>query len=584
VSDLAAESHPRAGYGYLNAARWSVAAAVLCLSAACAPASERNSNGHGTTDDAAIAPGSERANVKQRMLKYSITDMPADLTGYSSRQKRLLKALLRAAGLADEIFWRQTGAPALEDRAEVLAAYPAGHPVREFFLRQGGPWDRLDKDAPFLEGAPAKPAGAGFYPPDLTAREFEAWVDAHPKERESLLSPYTVIRRNGTRLEAVPYHEAYAELVTPMAAALREAASLADNPSLRRYLEAKAAAVLTDDYFDADTAWIKMKDEPFDIAIGPFEVYEDGLLNLKAAYEATVEIVDRAESEKLSRYKSHLAELEAALPYPDSLKPASAALTAAFTIVRDIYRGGQIRSGYQPVAANLPNDPRVHTEVGTKKTFWKNVMDARFNQIIRPISEELIAKDQRSDLDAQAFFDFVLMHELAHGLGPRFVHTSAGDVPVNQRLRELYSWIEENKADVAGLVGLGYFMDRGVLDPATRDAHLVSYLGSLFRTIRFGTAEAHGMAALVSINWYLKHGGLAFDAASGRYRIEPERIDASISSLASELLIIEATGDYARATRLKEEFGEMPPELTAALGRVSGIPIDIVPRYRNRWE
>lgn len=520
--------------------------------------------------------------VRLRAKQYAPVEMSVDLSDASERERALLRALLRASGLADEIFWRQTGPLSLPYREEIRASYPADHIVSEFYMMQMGPYDRLDHDRAYME-VPEKPPGAGFYPPDMTEEEFRTWVREHPDDREAFLDPYTVIRRRGEGLVAIPYHEEYRELVEPLAAALREAASHAEHPRLERYLELKAAAVLTDEYYDADTAWVRMDDAPFDVVIGPFEVYEDRLMNLKAAYEATVELVDSAASADLDRYKEHLDELEAALPYPDSMKPESVELTATFTVVRDIYRGGQISSGYQPVAANLPNDPRVHTTVGTKKTFWKNVMDARFDSIIAPIGRELLARDQRDALSADAFFDFVLFHEMAHGLGPRYTWAGGEQVPVNQELGDLYSWIEENKADLVGMFALHRLMEDGVLDPGTLEEHMVSYLASLFRTIRFGTAEAHGLAALVSLNWYLEHGGVTHDPESGRFRVEPEPLLESVRGLTHELLMIEATGDRQRAERLREQYGQEPQLLDDALGRLGDLPVDLAPRYRIRW-
>jgi hypothetical protein len=468
-------------------------------------------------------------------------------------------------------------------REEIEAKYAPDDPVRRFFMMQAGPYDRLDHDAPFIEGVPPKSPGAGFYPEGLTREEFERWLADHPEDRESFLAPYTLIRRDGARLVAIPYHEAYAEFVEPMADALRRAADLAENEGFARYLRLKADAVLSDEYFDADTAWIKMAGNKFDITIGPFEVYEDGLMNLKAAYEASVEIVDREESARLEIYKRHLAELEANLPYDDRYKPKGAGLTAAFTIVRDIYRGGDIRVGYQPVAANLPNDPRVHSEVGTKKTFWKNFFEARVDRVILPISRELVAEDQVKYVTPQGFFDTVLLHEMAHGLGPRYAETPEGRVPVNQALKTHYSWIEEGKATVAGLESLAYLAEAGVIDRSLGRQQYTSYLGSVFRTIRFGTGEAHGLSALVELNYFLENGGISFDPGSGRYAVDYEILPDRITELARELLMIEAAGDFQRAQALKDRYGQLSPEVSAALERVADVPIDPVPVYENIW-
>jgi len=544
--------------------------------AACQPDTDEEASG-----EMAMA---ENGEIAARMEKYALTPMEMDLSGYSDAEQQLLRELLEAAALADEIFWRQTSHIALPMREEIQAAYPENHPVREFYMMQAGPYDRLDHDEPFIEGVPAREPGGAFYPEDFTADEFDAWVEAHPEDRDAFLSPYTVIRRQGDGLVAVPYHEAYPDLVQELAAALRRAADLARNEDFARYLRLKADAVLSDEYFDADTAWIKMEGNAFDIVIGPFEVYSDELMGIKAAYEASVEIVDQEESEKLEVYKDHLAGMEAALPYDDRFKPESHSLTSSFTIVRDIYRGGDIRVGYQPVAANLPNDPRVHTEVGTKRTFWKNMFEARTDQVILPISQRLVVEDQVAYVTPQGFFDMVLLHEIAHGLGPRYAETAQGRIPVNQALTTEYSWIEEAKATIAGLVSLDHLIDVGVIDPEMRREYYGSYLGSIFRTIRFGTGEAHGQAALVELNYFLDQGGISYDAESGRYAIDFEALAGQISDLARDLLTIEATGDVEAARELKQVHGTMGQDLQAALERVSDVPVDPVPVYRNRWE
>jgi hypothetical protein len=521
--------------------------------------------------------------VEARMQKYALTPMEMDLSGFGESEQQLIRELLTAAELADEIFWRQTSHAALPMRGEIEASLHEDDPVRMFYMAQAGPYDRLDHDAPFLENVSPRSPGGAFYPEDLTADEFQAWVDQHPEDREAFLSPYTVIRRDGEGLVAVPYHEEYADLVEPLAMALRRAADLSENESFARYLRAKADGVLSDEYFDADTAWIKMAGSKFDITIGPFEVYSDELMSIKASYEASVEIVDQEESAKLEIYKRNLAELEANLPYEDRYKVEGAGLTAEFTIVRDIYRGGDLRVGYQPVAANLPNDPRVATEVGNKKTFWKNFFEARLDRVILPISQVLVAEDQVQYVTPQGFFDMVLLHELAHGLGPRYAETPEGRVPVNQALTTNYSWIEEAKATVAGLESLRYLIELGVTDAGLLREYYTSYLGSIFRTIRFGTGEAHGQATLVEFNFFFQNGSIVYDEDSHRFAVDYDLLPGQITELAEELLMIEATGDFDRAEALKQDYGRMPRELRSALKLVTDVPVDPVAAYGNRW-
>jgi hypothetical protein len=523
----------------------------------------------------------EAMEIKNRMQKYVLTPMEFDASQYTGQEKQLLKTLIEIGKLADEIFWRQTYHNNIELRNNILKTRREDDPVRKFFFMQAGPFDRLAHNEPFMD-VPPKPATAGFYPPDLSKEEFENWIDEHPEDKEAFLSPYTVIRRQGDKLVAVPYHEAYKEFVDPMAEKLREAANLTDSPDFKKFLLSKAEAIQTDKYFQTDVDWIDIKDSKFDMVIAPFEVYEDELNNIKASYEASVEIVDLEESDKLDIYTKHLAELEAHLPYPEKYKNRETGLTASFAIVRDIYRGGDIRVGYQPVAANLPNDPEVHQKKGTKKTFWKNVMEARLSQIILPIGERVIAENQVQYMTGQGYFDFVLMHEIAHGLGPRYIQGNS--TPVNLALRELYSWIEENKADIAGLHSLRYFRDNDIISEEMRNQHFVSFLGSIFRTIRFGTGEAHGKAAIVSLNFLMEHGGIVYDQAAKRYAINFEKIDDAITLLANELLLIEAEGDYERAKRLEEKYAGTPDFVQASLDALKDFPIDLMPVYQIKWE
>jgi len=523
----------------------------------------------------------ETMDIQQRMKKYVLTPMKYDLSQYSDKDKELLKALIYIGKLADEIYWRQSYYDNVRLKEQIIEKRAENDPVRKFFFLQAGPYDRLAHNEPFMD-VPPKPPTAGFYPPDLTREEFEKWIAEHPQDREAFLSPYTVIKREGDSLVAVPYHEEYADIVYPMAEKLRYAATLTDHEGFKKYLLSKADAIVSDQYFETDVNWIDLRGSKFDMVLGPFEVYEDELNNIKAAYEASVEIVDTVESAKLDVYTKHLAEVENFLPYPDRYKQKAAGLTSAFAIVRDIYRGGQIAYGYQPVAANLPNDPEVHAKKGSKKTFWKNVLEARLNQIILPIGKRVIADDQVQYMTPQGFFDFVLMHEIAHGIGPRYVYNSK--TPVNVALSDLYSWIEENKADLAGLHTLRYFREQKVIDPQLRKQHLVSYLGSIFRTIRFGTGEPHGKAAIVSLNYLMSLGGIQYDENTKKFQVNFDKIDDAITLLTNELLLIEAEGDYARARSLAEQYGGTPDFVKDALSRLTDLPIDLIPVYEIKWE
>jgi Peptidase family M49 len=522
----------------------------------------------------------EAKDIAFRMQKYVMAPMPADLSKYSENDKKLLQTLIEAGKLVDEIYWRQTYYNNIPLREEIVKTRSEDDPVRKFFFLQIGPYDRLDHDAPFMK-VPAKPPTAGFYPPDMKKEEFEKWITDHPADKDKFLSPYTVIKRQGNKLIAIPYHEEYKQFLEPMVKKLRQAADLSDSKDFKKFLTTKAEALLTDNYFQTDVDWIDMKDNKFDMVFGPYEVYGDELNNLKASYEAYIEIVDIEESAKLDLYKKHLADMEANLPYPEGYKNKDAGLTAAFAIVRDIYRGGDARAGYQAVATNLPNDAEVTSKKGTKKTFWKNVLDARLNKIIVPIGNRIIEENQTQYITPQGFFDFVLMHEIAHGLGPNYVHGTK--TPINVALRDLYSWIEENKADLAGLNSLRYLREHGIINKDLRNQQFVSYLGGIFRTIRFGTGEAHGKAAIVSLNYLMEKGAITYSETTKRYAIDFNKIDAAVDMLANELLVIEAEGDYERAKKLSEKYSATTAVVQASLDSLKELPVDLVPLYENQW-
>ncbi|MBI4536197.1 MAG: hypothetical protein HY708_07955, partial [Ignavibacteriae bacterium] len=384
-------------------------------------------------------------DLNTRLSRLVQVPMHFDASKLPPQRKELLKTLVEAGKLLHDAYLHQV--------------YPAGIALRDslaqrddelsrklyrLIVRNGGPFDKMDHFKNFY-GDFARPSGAAFYPSDLTKTEFEEYVAAHPEEAAALMSPYTVVKRDGERLKAVPYHEEYAQWVKPASDLLKSASTLTENSSLKRYLSSRADALLTDDYYQSDLDWIDLKDNDVDVIIAPYEVYEDGLMAIKASYEVTVEIKDNEESAKLDVYTQYLDELEQNLPHERKFKRSIKGLSSPMVIVTDIFRGGDIATGYQPVAANLPNDPRVQTTKGTKKTFWKNVMEARVNKIILPVGREVIASDQVKYITPQGVFNFVLMHELCHALGPQYVHGTNDTLSVNQGLKELYPAIEEGK-------------------------------------------------------------------------------------------------------------------------------------------
>lgn len=523
------------------------------------------------------------ADLDRRLAKYVPAEMVFDARPLPEKDRNLLRRLVAAAREIDEAFWRQSYSRAVEIRERLRTARdPLSAKVLRLVLINGGPFDRLDEFRPFY-GTEKFPPGAGFYPENLTKKEFEAYLEAHPDQREALLSNYTVVRRAKKGLVAVPYHVEYARWMKPAARELAAAATLSENASFSRYLRSRARALLNDDYFESDCDWIDLKDNPYELVLAPYEVYEDHLMGIKASYEASVAIRDAEESARLGTYIAHLQELENNLPYPDEDRRKVAGLSSPMVVVRAIFRAGNARVGYQAAAANLPNDPKVHQAKGTKKIFWKNVMEARVNQVILPISRELVAESQARLVTPQAVFENVLMHELAHALGPRYIRGTEEKVSVNLKLGELYSAIEEMKATVAGLVSIEWFFDHDIMPRSSAEEHYASYLGSIFRAIRFGVSEAHGRASIVELNFARQEGAIRRDGETGRWSVNPARMPGSLRALAARLLEIERTGDRAAAEALFARYGVVPDDLQGDLSRLETIPVEIEPSFRILW-
>lgn len=523
-------------------------------------------------------------DLDARLSRLVQVPMQFDARGLPPDQKELLKTLVEATKLIHEAYLHQM--------------YPAGVALRDslarlndevnaklyrLIVRNGGPFDKMDHFRNFYNDIP-KPDGAWFYPTDLTKEQFEAYVTAHPDQAEALMNPYTVVRRAGDSLRAVPFHEEYAQWINPASDLLKKASTLTNNASLQRYLQSRAEALLTDDYYQSDLDWIDLKDNDVDVIIAPYEVYEDGLMGVKASYEATVGVKDKIESARLDIYTQYLEDLEQNLPHDQKFKRSIKGLSSPMVIVTDIIRGGDIATGYQPVAANLPNDPRVHTTKGTKKTFWKNVMEARVNRIIMPVGRELVASDQVEYITPQGVFNFVLMHELCHALGPQYVHGSGNKVTVNQALKDHYSALEEGKADLAGLHSISFFMDKGIIPKEMERQHYVSYLASAFRTIRFGTTEAHGKAAICELNFLRDRGGIRLDPATKKWSVDFERIGPAISELARIWLTFQAEGDYQGVEEFFRTWAGTPKEITEALKGLEHVPVDVEPVYTITWD
>ena len=526
-------------------------------------------------DSPELAPGMSADALAEDVQKFSPTTLSFDTTLLDARQKKLVRKLVEASDQLDKIFLQQVwaGNPAMAER---LASVEGSAP-QQFFEIMYGPWNRLDENAPFLDVG-AKPAGAGYYPADITKAEFETWIVEHPEDAEAFTSGYTVIRREGNGLVAVPYSVAYEAELNEAARLMREAAGLADNESLKLFLESRADALLADDYFESEVAWMRLEDNLVDPTMGPYEVYEDELMGIKTAFESFIALRDPVESERLASLEAYLPDLERALPIPDQYKYLDRPFTSPISVVTEIYTAGETRSGIQTIAFNLPNDERVREEEGSKKVMLRNVIDAKFEKILRPIAQTVMAPEQADRLSVDPYFTRVLMHELAHGLGPDYVTGQEG-VTVRSRLQERYSALEEAKADVVGTHSLGVLAEQGVYPPEFLEEVYIDHVADMFRCVRFGVGEAHGKGCLLQFNYLWENGAIVYDIENDVFSVSLERMPEAIAGLANQLLLIQATGDYDGAGALMEKYGQMKPEMVEALERLAVVPVDIKPQY-----
>jgi hypothetical protein len=528
--------------------------------------------GGGDAEGSAVQEASERRTLEAKLAQYTPVRLTADLGGLSERERRMIPLLIDAAQEMDTIFWQQVYPardsilPTLHDSA-----------TRAYLLLNYGPWDRLADNAPFVPGVGPRPDGAAFYPADMSKEEFDSAAKAAPDGGASLRSHYTLVRRDSAgRLVAVPYRTAFADPVRRAAAKLREAAALADDAGLRKYLELRASALETDDYQPSDLAWMDMKRNIVDVVIGPIETYDDGLFGYKAAHEAYVLIKDRKWSERLARYAKLLPALQRGLPVPEAYKREKPGTDSDLNAYDAVYYSGQANSGGKTIAINLPNDEQVQLQKGTRRLQLKNAMQAKFDKILVPIGKALIAEDQQQHIGFDAFFANIMFHEVAHGLGVTNTIDRRGTV--RDALKEQAGALEEGKADILGLYLVTRLHQQGELPGANLDDSYVTFLAGIFRSVRFGAADAHGRANAAELSYLQERGAFTRDSASGRYRVDFPRMRAAVDSMASDILRLQGDGDYEGVKRFMAERGTIAEPLRGELGRLSGqgIPVDIV--------
>ncbi len=546
--------------------RWMVVAVAVAVMAGCGAPAETP----GVDDDLRIAD-----DIVSRRAQFVRETLAADASHLSSGDREALRHLVDAARVMDEIFriqvWR--GNPAFAERVAALGG-PLAPAAQDYYRIMMGPWDRLVEFEPFLGDTP-HPSGAGFYPVDMDADEFEAWLAAHPEDREAFTSLHTMIVREGARLAAVPYSEYFADPLGLAAASLRAAAAATDNVSLRRFLELRADAFATDDYFESDMAWMDL-DSPIEVVIGPYETYEDRLFGYKAAYEAFVCVTSPEDSAALAKFKAELPFLESSLPIPDEHKNFDRGSESPIRVADEIFTGGDANAGVRTLAFNLPNDERVREAKGSKKVLLKNIMRAKYDAILTPIAAEVLPAAELDRLDFEAYFQFILHHELSHGLGPGSITVDGRETEVRLELKDLYSAIEEAKADALGVYDIKRLVDKGVMDADILEHLPWTYTAGLFRSARFGVTEAHGLGVVIQANILLDNGALEV-TEDGRFRPVPERFFDGIADLSERLLMVQALGDYDGAVRLVGAHGTVSDAMRAGLDRLGAIPVDVDP-------
>ena len=517
--------------------------------------------------------------LQKMSSRLAPVDIRVDLSALPDNERQALARIIQAAQVLDGVFLRQVSARN-ESRLMLLVndASALGKARLDYFMLNKGPWSALDANAPFLPGVEPKPPQANFYPADATRAEVDAWMNTLSKaEKDAATGFFTTIRRLPSgKLVAIPYSQEYQGELMEMAKLLREAASLTRQPTLKAFLEKRAAAFISNDYYESDIAWMELN-ASIEPTLGPYEVYEDEWFNFKAAFEAFITVTDFDETKKLEKFSGELQELENHLPIDPKFRRAKLGGYSPIRVVNVVYNSGDANHDVQTAAFNLPNDERVVTEKGSKRTMLKNFQQAKFEKVLLPISDVAIVPADRPLVAFEPFFTHVLMHELMHGLGPQAIKVGERDTTVRQELKELNGPLEEAKADVSGLWALQYLMDKGVLDKKLEKSMYTTFLASTFRTLRFGLTQTHAKGIAMQVNNLFDHGAIQV-AADGRFSIDVPKAKKAVTDLTHQIMTIQATGDYAAADALLKKMVVIRPQVQHVLDRLAEVPVDIAPK------
>ena len=525
------------------------------------------------------APLGVAANLDARLAKFNPVEMSLDRGKLSEREQQLVQKLVDASNCIEQIYWRQSDPQGLQLYKQLQrSADPLDKKVLRFLKINGSRYDLIDELRPFV-GKESAPPGRALYPGDLTQAEIEKYVATHPEQKSAIYNQESLLMRDGSALTAVPYHIAFAEFLKPAADDLRQAAKLSDNPQFAKFLNLRADALLTDDYYASDLAWLDLHDPKFDLILAPYETYLDNLLGVRTSYGAAVLIRNEAESKKLEVFRKYVADLQKALPLAAQDLPSKTGHVTPMEVMDAPFRTGDLLHGYQAVADNLPNDARVHEKKGSKKIFFKNFMDARVDVVILPIAKRLLREDQAERASGNGYLASALAHEISHELGPNYSRTAGGKKEIREAIGGDYSALEEAKADTAGMFCLKWLADHGVISKEQLAEDYISYVAGNFRTMRFGVAEPHGRAEMMEFSYLMEQGAVTRDATTGRYSVVLEKMPETIAAMAKELLEQEATGDRARTAAWFAKYAVLPDHLKKAFSQVSDIPVDIQPIY-----
>jgi len=525
--------------------------------------------------------------LKEKITKFVPVEIKYDESLLSDREKVVLEKLYRASKIIDELFLEQVYIENNQIKSDliskisnksILSKQPELKLQLELFNIMFGPFDRLEDNKPFI-GKNTKPLGANFYPVDMSKEEFEKWIKDNPKDEKAFTSEFTIIRREDDKLIAIPYSEFFKDKLTTASNLLKEAAEYSDNPSLKKYLRSRAAAFLSNDYYQSDMDWMNVKDNNIEVVIGPYEVYEDAMFNYKAAFESFVTIKDPVESKKLEVFAKYLNDIEKNLPLDDKHKNYTRGSESPIVVANEVFTAGDTKAGVQTLAFNLPNDERVRQAKGSKKVMLKNVHEAKFEKLLKPIAEIVLDPEQLNEVTFDAFFNHTLMHEMSHGVGPGFIKVNGKDTEVKKELKENYSTMEECKADILGMYNNIFMIEKGVYPKESEKQVWVTFLAGAFRSMRFGIGEAHGGGNAIIYNYLLEKGGYAYDEGTQKVKVDFEKIYPALKELCNLVLTIQAEGNYQGAKDLIAKYAVNSPTIETLRKKLDTLPVDIKPVF-----